>query len=225
MTLVARHRGRGARRDRAGTAGPGRGDAAGREDRLATLLERAAGSRPAFGERWLFAAGGALVAAGLVAVVIGWVGASRTVLVAGQIPYLISGGLLGLGLVFLGSFLYFGHWLAVLVRESRERGRADREDMELLAAALRDVHGSLRALAPPAPAGATIPDGASAPVAGEARPGPLPEGELVVTTTGTMAHRPGCRAVAGRPNVRPVAAVEGLKLCGMCHPAPGAGWR
>jgi len=84
-----------------------------REERLMRLLERAsASSRFNLGERWLFALGGALVIAGFVVVLIGWAGASRTVLVAGQIPYLISGGMIGLGLVFLGGFLYFGHWVA-----------------------------------------------------------------------------------------------------------------
>jgi hypothetical protein len=85
-----------------------------REERLVSVLTQARRrSGRVLTERWLATAGGAFVVAGLTLVVIGWVGTSRTVLVAGQIPYVVSGGLLGLGLVFLGGFLYFGYWLAL----------------------------------------------------------------------------------------------------------------
>jgi hypothetical protein len=33
-----------------------------------------------------------------------------------------------------------------------------------------------------------------------------------------MAHRPGCRALIGKPNLRPVSVADGLKPCGMCRP-------
>jgi hypothetical protein len=33
-----------------------------------------------------------------------------------------------------------------------------------------------------------------------------------------MAHRPGCRALAGKPNLRQVSPADGLKPCGMCRP-------
>lgn len=213
-----------------------------REERLLRLLERAsASSRFNLGERWLFALGGALVVAGFVVVVIGWAGASRTVLVAGQIPYLLSGGLIGLGLVFLGGFLYFGHWVAVLVRESRERGAEDREDLALVRDSLVQIQRSLNALA----GALSAPPVASAP-AGQAvtftRPVPAvtarlagadgTEGTagledtapvLLATPTGTMAHRPGCRAVAGKANLRPVSVSDGLKPCGMCRPLDPTG--
>ena len=85
-----------------------------REERLVSVLTQARQrSGRVLTERWLATAAGALVVAGLTLVVIGWVGTSRTVLVAGQIPYVVSGGLLGLGLVFLGGFVYFGYWLAL----------------------------------------------------------------------------------------------------------------
>jgi hypothetical protein len=91
-----------------------------REERLVSVLTRAR-RRAAIDERWLAAGGGALVIAGLALVIIGWVGTSRTILVAGQIPYVVSGGLLGLGLLFLGSFLYFGYWLSLGSRQTREQ--------------------------------------------------------------------------------------------------------
>ena len=194
-----------------------------REERLLRLLERAsASSRFNLGERWLFALGGALVVAGFVAVIIGWVGTSRTVLVSGQIPYVVSGGLIGLGLIFLGGFLYFGHWVAVLVRESRERGAEDREDLALVRQGLEEVNRSLVAVSavltavvsrpPVSPAAYT---NGTASVAAEPD---ITEPALLATTTGTMAHRPGCRALIGKPNLRPVRVSDGLKPCGMCRP-------
>lgn len=203
-----------------------------REERLLRLLERAsASSRFNFGEKWLFGLGGALVLAGFVVVIIGWAGASRTVLVAGQIPYLISGGMIGLGLIFLGAFLYFGHWVAVLVRESRERGAEDREDMATVRDSLREINRSLAALSAalaPDSVRAVVPSGPDLherhmDERAEAQPVIELRGDdtrpvLLATTTGSMAHRPGCRALAGKPNIRPVSIDEGLKPCGMCRP-------
>lgn len=90
-------------------------------------------------ERVMLAVGSALVAGGLAAVVVGYLGASHTILVAGQVPYLISGGLLGVALVFLGGLVYFAYWLALLVREARaERAaaQAEREQLRLVLAEL-----------------------------------------------------------------------------------------
>lgn len=202
--------------------GPGGATAAeAREERLVTVLSRASGRlRLLTTERWLFALGGALATAGVVAVLVGWVGTSRTVLVSGQIPYVVSGGLLGLGLIFLGGFLYFGHWLAMLVRESRERAAEDRNDLARLRDSLAEVNGSLAVVADllrsggarPAPAAPTAP---AAPAAAPAA------GRLVATTTGTMMHRPDCPAVAGRDGLREVAVGQGLKPCGICRPLEG----
>jgi hypothetical protein len=219
-----------------------------REERLLRLLERAsASSRFNFGERWLFGVGGACVVAGFVVVVIGWAGASRTVLVSGQIPYLLSGGLIGLGLIFVGAFLYFGHWMAVMVRENRERGVEDRDDLASVRQGLEDLNRTLTAVASAltgtaatAPAGtaAGIPTGTPATASSPARAAeawdmsarlPLrPAGDetapvLLATATGTMAHRPGCRALAGKPNLRSVSVADGLKPCGMCRPLDQSG--
>ena len=195
-----------------------------REARLRRMLSRAGRLRSIGGEQWLFAAGGALVVAGLLCILVGWVGTSRTVLVAGQIPYLVSGGLLGLGLVFMGGFLYFGHWVAVMARENRESAAADRRDMAALRNSISDLATAIRD-------SAALPqyEGRSqaSPSGGlSATTGILPPARsLVATSSGTMAHRPDCAAVAGRP-VRRVTASDGLKACGICHPfdagtAPG----
>lgn len=199
--------------------------AADRDDRLVNVLGRASGRmRLLMTERWLFAVGGALAVAGVIAVVVGWVGTSRTVLVAGQIPYVVSGGLLGLGLIFLGGFLYFGHWMALLVREGRERAAEDRNDLARLRDSLGEISRSLAAvvevMGSGAGAAAATASGAATGAAA-ARPGAgtvARPGALVATPSGTMMHRPECPAVAGKDSLREVSADEGLRPCGICRP-------
>ena len=65
---------------------------------------------------WPFLLGTALVAGGLAAIVLGYVGVSGTVHVGLQLPYLVSGALLGLALVGLGSALLV---VQVLGRQAR----------------------------------------------------------------------------------------------------------
>lgn len=50
----------------------------------------------------------ALLAAGIVFVILGWYGAAHTNILTEQIPYLISGGLLGLGLIIVAGVLAAG---------------------------------------------------------------------------------------------------------------------
>jgi len=54
-----------------------------------------------------------LVVGGLVAVVVAWVLASNTILTFEQIPYLMSGGLIGVCLVAVGATL----WLSADLRD------------------------------------------------------------------------------------------------------------
>lgn len=69
-------------------------------------------------------AGAALMMSGVAAILFGWWGVAHTGYVFEQIPYLVSGGLLGLGLIGVGGFLYFGSWLAKLVEEQRQTALA-----------------------------------------------------------------------------------------------------
>lgn len=63
--------------------------------------------------------GGILLPAGIAVIVLGWYGAAHTPYTFEQNSYLISGGLLGLGLVLVGGFLYFGAWIARLAENQR----------------------------------------------------------------------------------------------------------
>ena len=157
--------------------------------------------------RPLMVLGGVLVPLGLLVILLGWVGASRTSNVYEQVPYLISGGLFGLGLVFVGSFLYFAHWLTRLVQEQRTRSAAVVDAVDRLTEAVG--RRSPPAARPHAPAGA---------FAAEIAPdGP----EMVATASGSLAHRRDCRVVAERADVRPVTAGEALAGCRLCDPYGG----
>ncbi len=94
-------------------------------------------------ETYLLWGGIALVIVGVVIVFIGYWGASGTAVLAEQMPYMLSGGAIGLALVIVGAVLIgrysmarlFRFWLALLVAEHRtqadrivealERGRRD----------------------------------------------------------------------------------------------------
>ena len=56
-------------------------------------------------DHWDRVAGWAAVAAGALALLLGWLGVSRFTLPAAQLPYLISGGLGGIFLLGLGATL------------------------------------------------------------------------------------------------------------------------
>ena len=71
-------------------------------------------------ERWLAIAGGVLMPLGVLLVIVGWYGAAHTTRVFEQIPYLTSGGMLGIALAGIGAALYFGYWLTRLVGHARE---------------------------------------------------------------------------------------------------------
>ena len=94
--------------------------------------------------RWVLVPGSIAVLFGFNFMLFGWVGASRTHREIEQIPYLISGGLVGLALVFLGGLLLASAlWLAVLRRmhdEADERARAHvRESEERMAALIASL--------------------------------------------------------------------------------------
>lgn len=161
---------------------------------LAQIRSRAAD--PTRLERRIAVAGGTLAVGGLVVVLLGWYGASHTSRVYLQIPYLISGGLLGVVLAVAGGCTFLASWLTRLVQE--ERSRAD----EALTVARNTVAalGRIEAL--------LVGGGAAAVVGGE---------HLVATPAGKLAHRPSCPTVAGRSDLRRVTLDDpGLSPCRMC---------
>lgn len=152
-------------------------------------------------ERLLMVIGGILAPLGIVVVLLGWWGAARTPYVFEQVPYLVSGGLLGLALVFLGAFLYFAHWMTQLVKESRAQSAATLAALQRLHDALDRHDGVVPAPASPSSNGRS--------------PG---SDVLVATTKGTMAHRSDCAVVAGKSGLRRIDPAEGLAPCKLCEP-------
>jgi hypothetical protein len=147
----------------------------------------------------------ALMVGGAVAIVLGfglillaWYGAAHTPFLFEQVPYMISGGLLGLGLVFLGAFLYFAFWLSRLILENRTQSKRTADLLD-------KIHGLLAS-------------GAVFGAAAEAGAPGSTNGEFVVTEKGTLFHRRDCMAVAGREDLRQVSAESGLEPCKVCDP-------
>jgi hypothetical protein len=177
-----------------GLTAPASSDA--RQERLASRVVGLRGRRGLSSDRWMLLVGGLLLPLGIVFVLLGWWGASHTVFVFEQVPYLLSGGVLGLALVISGGFVYFAYWLTLMVRESR-LGRAE------LTAALERVERLLE-------------DGVAPRTA---RTAGAPAGRLVATRAGTMLHRPDCVAVDGKSDLREVSAdAPGLTPCKLCDP-------
>src|SRR5207248_5094536 len=118
--------------------------------------------------------GAVLLPLGLLVIGLGWYGAAHTPYSYEQTPYLISGGLLGVGIVLTGGFIYFGTWLARLLVENR--AAADRLAALLEKLDERESVG-LGALVPTQTAHSRV------------------AANLVATPTGTMVHRPDCSVV------------------------------
>lgn len=112
-----------------------------REARLAEGADELAGRRTSvLGNRnALVVASAALMTTGLTAILLAWFGASRSTLIEEQVPYLISGGLLGVALSVIGALAFFAHWLTVLIGELRAQEAARARDHAELLEALRSL--------------------------------------------------------------------------------------
>lgn len=136
--------------------------------------------------------GWVLAGLGIVAVVVAWSQTSDELFVARQVPYLISGGLGGLGLIVLGGVFLTTNDLY------RYTDRLDRVERKV-----DDIHRALVA-------------------AGQIEGfGEADLSAVVVLPSGTTFHRSGCPAVNGKAKeLVPVAtAVEaGRTACKLCGP-------
>jgi hypothetical protein len=155
--------------------------------------------------RWVWASirpylGYILIAIGILLLIAAYLGVSREVIVARQIPYLVSGGLFGLAAVTLGSRF-------LLIEDlRRDSGRLDR-----LEKAVAELHQALLTR-PDAPAPGTVRSQANGAAATR----------LLVLPGGESFHRPDCPVVAGKPSPRAVSAEtaqrKGLRACPLCQP-------
>ena len=176
-------------------------------------------------DTWQVAAGAFLAVLGVVIILFAWYGAAHTAYVQQQIPYLVSGSFIGLGLMVLGGLLYWAHWLyrvydqadlhnqAAMARqeelmtrliEAIERGEIGGNGSEPRRRRAPAVTRSARSSAPTAAAEVREP--------------------LVVTAGGTSVHRPDCAIVARHPDgARRVLPADAASMtpCRICRPAVG----
>jgi hypothetical protein len=148
----------------------------------------------------LFVAGAVLLPAGLIVIGLGWYGVAHTPYAYDQASYIVSGGILGLGITFVGGFLYFGSWLARVAADQKESQRQLSDTLLLLADAVS--HNNVVAA------------NGSRPAARPRDPGSV----LVVAGTGTTVHRADCDLVAGRDDLRPAGPdAPHLTPCRLCQ--------
>ena len=99
-------------------------------DAVVKLSDRAQSAELA---KLLLLPGAIAVVGGFAFMFLGWYGASHTARQIEQIPYLISGGLIGLGLVMVGALLLSSAiWMTMLQRYAAEQDlRRERQFEEL----------------------------------------------------------------------------------------------
>jgi hypothetical protein len=152
----------------------------------------------------LFVAGAVLLPLGLVVIVLGWYGAAHTPYQYDQLSYLVSGGMLGLGLTFCGGFLYFGAWLARIASDNRDTAKR-LSDTLLVLADVVSRSASESAGAPPSGTGQAAGRDAGA--------------VLVVAGSGRTVHRRDCALVAHRDDLVPAGGdAPDLTPCRLCKP-------
>ena len=150
----------------------------------------------------LFVAGAVLLPLGLVVIILGWYGAAHTPYAYDQLSYLVSGGLLGLGLTFCGGFLYFGAWLARIASDQRDSAKRLSDTLLVLADVVSRSAVSANGAASEVPAA-------------EREPGAV----LVVAGEGTTVHRADCALVSHRDDLRAAGPdAPGLTACRLCKP-------
>lgn len=138
------------------------------------------------------------IAIGILVIGLAWNGAAGVDFVSGQIPYLLSGGALGLALVGIGICF-------IVVQNARR-------DRSILEAQLQDLTASVNRLANAMAGGAGAVNGQRTERA---------DVETVVVGRGSY-HRPDCRLVQGKDletTTPDAAAADGLTPCRICNPA------
>jgi hypothetical protein len=160
---------------------------------------------------WQVVAGSLLLPLGIAVIILAWNGAAHGRVTQQQLPYVLSGGGVGLALVVIGCFFYWAHWLY------RIYDQADLHHLEQMALQrelfrqLIDAVGSGRA-----------PDGPAVPARAPTANGSLAVvRRFVATPTGTNFHTAGCSMVAHRgDSLRWLSEEEAatMKPCRVCEP-------
>lgn len=157
---------------------------------------------------WQVVVGALLLPLGIAVIVLGWNGAAHGRVDQQQIPYLISGGILGLAAVMVGCFFFWAHWLyRIYDQADLHHQEAMQEQSDLIRVLLEAV--------------------GSRPVDDDARDGHHPHSHngsghtFVATPTGSNFHVSGCPIVAKKTsNLREISAEEArsMRPCRICDP-------
>lgn len=139
-----------------------------------------------------------VIVLGFVLMGAGWFGASGKNFIQQQFPYLLSGGLPGLALVFIGGGILF-------VRDIRRERDAIESHVVRLAGIVEEL----------ARASAAVRTGSFQPAASSSANGSVVVGR-------TVFHDPTCRLVSAKPGLEHVsredALASGLSPCRTCEP-------
>src|SRR4051812_42179483 len=141
------------------------------------------------------------IALGLIFIGLAWNGAAGVDFVSGQIPYLLSGGALGVSLVVVGTGL-------IVIEVSRK-------NRSMIEAQLRELNNSIGRLTA-AIGGVGSLNGGSTLTATAKR-----DEETVIIGRSSF-HRPDCRLIQGKdlPDATVDGALaEGMSACRICNPA------
>ncbi len=116
-----------------------------RLQRLAAVVDRARPGRSSRNVRkWLEWIGMALVVFGFVCILLGWYGAANSPFLYEEIPYVISGGLLGVALVIGGGVLVRSAWTMRQIEEERRNALAIVRSVDRLERLLRNLDETRR---------------------------------------------------------------------------------
>lgn len=167
--------------------------------------------RPGLFWRWVWTSvrpfrGHVLLIAGFVFLLLGYLGVSREVLVARQIPYLVSGGLVGVAIVAVGS----RYLLVSAIQHDAER-------LERVEEAVQELRDLLLTYADEPTL--SLPDEQRHTSTSPHSANPM----VLVLDEGERFHWPGCAIVEGKESISAisptVARQNGFQPCPMCDPA------
>ncbi|HEX3794100.1 MAG TPA: hypothetical protein VHV57_06340 [Acidimicrobiales bacterium] len=146
---------------------------------------------------WQVVVGSILIPLGLVIILIGWYGSAHARVVQQQIPYLVSGGFIGLGCMVVGGLLYWGHWL---YRQYDQAELHHEEQRILLETLIRSISGGALGTATSTTAGSDL---------------------HFATPQGSVYHQSGCPVIAHHAtDLRTLgpADLDTLRPCQICTP-------
>ena len=113
--------------------------------RLAAVVDKARrGTASRDVRKWLQTIGMSLIVFGFVCIILGWYGAAHSAYQYQEIPYLISGGLLGVALVIGGGILVHSAWSMRKIEEDRRNALAVVRSVDRLERILRDLEKTRR---------------------------------------------------------------------------------